>query len=250
VRVHRSRPTTDPRFFAHCATPLLPALRHVDAARAVLLTGYEIAPKYRAMLARIVATVALTTGLLAGAAACSHSHATPAPTAPNISDVALESAATDEALLAMLAAAPLTSQRVAVLAPVEGSVPRSTVLTFSWSEPQTAIRLSPAVQPSVQSAPTMWWEQFALEGTAHAHGTPTSGFAYFLVVTGSADAPLLRVFTTKKQYEPTADQWVKLLAAKGAMRAQVTAAFFEDNRVVAGGGPFASPPVNFTIAAQ
>ena len=48
------------------------------------------------------------------------------------------------------------------------------------------------------------------EGTAYAHGTPVNGLAYLLTFSTSKNAKLVRVFTTKTSYQPSADAWNKL----------------------------------------
>jgi len=87
-----------------------------------------------------------------------------------------------------------------------------------------------------------------LEHVAYAHGAPVYGVAYLLTFEGPDKAQLARVFTSRTQYTPTGAAWDKLKGARGKVTVRLTAATFDNNAVIAGGGPFTGTPleVEFT----
>lgn len=212
---------------------------------------------------RLILALALA---LVGTGACSSSTAPASPT-PNLASVVYEAPATDEALGDLLVGAAKTARTLALAAPSAGQkVAASSVFTFVWAEPRMASAIAPSdrslalvsgvkVEPragSVPPAPHLAWstevrQLLALESTAHAHGTPTNGYAYYLTIGLAGAQPTVEVFTTAVKYEPTADQWVALKGAKGTLVATLRAGFFEDNRVISSGGPYDATPISFTI---
>lgn len=190
------------------------------------------------------------------ALACSSDPVAPSADAgvdTDFSDVLYEGGATDEALEALGAAGVKTGKSPSIFAPTAGqSIPNEAPFTFTWSQPKEA-QLSPnrTFLPPLHIAPT---RKLALdlvrslfEGTAHAHGTPINGSAYLLTFSTDTDAKLVRVFTPKFTYVPSADAWNKLRGAKKTIQFRVRAAIFEDNRVIETGGPFDSQVVSFTV---
>lgn len=188
----------------------------------------------------------------AGLAACSSSGDTSSSSsssgtvATDVKDVIYDGA-TDEALLELLGAKVVTGKASKVTLPTAGQKLSSggAIPTFAWDAPSQAalpLRFSaPAWTPSKLA------QLFSLEGVAHAHGTPTNGLAYFLVFGTASNAKLVRVFTVKNTYQPTADVWARLTGAKAAINLVITAGVFQDNLVAKDGGPFASPAVTFTV---
>lgn len=84
---------------------------------------------------------------------------------------------------------------------------------------------------------------------AHAHGTPISGRAYFLVISSEDNPKLLRVFTTKTEFTPDENLWTTLKSGKGELSAIITNAVFDENRIAQGGGPFEGVKIHFKIQA-
>jgi hypothetical protein len=169
---------------------------------------------------------------------------------PTIADVVFAEGATDEALLALLAAAPKTdaAKAAALTAPADGAeVPGATAATFEWDVDATALREpAPFEKPSAGHA-----RRFELLGgprAAWAHGAPVNGNAYFVVFSTASNEKLVRVFTKGTSYTPDGAVWSKLKGAGAAITVTITWAYFEDNRVVQdGGGPWAGTPTTFTV---
>jgi len=174
-----------------------------------------------------------------------HDHAT----AP--ADATYEGSATDEALLALLDLPEKpTSAQLAFAEPVAGAtVSVASAPTFKWLYVQkTASRwLAP---PAPRPVPVLHELRrlMTLENVAHAHGAPVYGVAYLLTFEGPDKAQLARVFTTRTLYTPTGTAWDKLKTARGKVTVRLTAATFDNNAVIAGGGPFTGTPleVEFT----
>jgi hypothetical protein len=162
------------------------------------------------------------------AGACSHDHGATTTTDTN-SDVIYENEATDEALVELQARAVDASKTIKITSPSAGQALASTA-SFTWNEPTARRGIS----------------DFFL-GTAHAHGTPVNGAAYFVTISNASTPNLVRVFTTARQYQPSADVWTKLAAA-GPLTVKVVGAQFETDKIPTGGGAFASAPIMFTVA--
>lgn len=194
--------------------------------------------------------LAFTASVAAGAAGCSDDEpsstsSTGASTgsgAEDLSDVVYEGGATDEALVALLAQSPKddATQAAGLVAPTSGeTISAATPFAFSWAVGAASFREPDALERAIG----------LLLGVreAHAHGTPISGRAYFLVFSTQTDTKLLRVFTTALTYTPSADAWAKLTAAGAPVTVEIVNAIFESNRVADGGGPYAGTPKTFQI---
>jgi hypothetical protein len=159
--------------------------------------------------------------------ACHHDEDTPSP--GNV-DVIYEGGASDEALLALQAGAPLTTKSIKFVAPAEGqALTKGTPLR--WGQPTAKRTLG----------------DFFL-GTAHAHGTAVNGAAYLLSFKNSAGTPILRVFTTQENYLPSDAVYAKLASAGTGLSAQVTGAVFEENRLARDSGPYSSAALSLKVA--
>jgi hypothetical protein len=194
--------------------------------------------------------LALTASLAAGAAACSDDD--PSSTgstgsstgsgADDLSDVVYEGGATDEALVALVAQSPKedAAQAAGLVAPASGeTISATTPFAFSWAVGSASFREPGALERAIGLL-------FGVR-EAHAHGTPISGRAYFLVFSTQSDTKLLRVFTTALTYTPSADAWAKLTAAGAPITVTIVNAIFESNRVADGGGPYAGTSKSFQI---
>jgi hypothetical protein len=181
----------------------------------------------------------------------------------DIEDVVYDMEGGDEALQAMLAATPKTdaANAAAFDAPLDGdAVPAAAPFTFRWHVGASSSRFEPTrwlVPPierrkSVKSRLAHTFVESMLGGvsTAHAHGPPVEGRAYFLVLSTDADAKLFRVFTKNTQFTPDAEAWDRIVAAGAPITASVLTADFETNRIAQDGGPFEGVPITFTVAAE
>lgn len=117
---------------------------------------------------------------------------------------------------------------------------RDSGFRFGWND---------AVVPTREPSFTELVSNFILP-VAHAHGTPISGRAYFLVIASESNPKLLRVFTTKTEYTPADDLWATLKTEKGELSATITNAIFDENRISQGGGPFQGVKIHFKIQAS
>jgi len=166
---------------------------------------------------------------------------------PDLADVVYEGKATDEALQRLLS----TSATEDLTGPPEFSVPsnnavipESTWPTFTWKLRSTATGRNPAKRPDIRRTQRFAW---GAERTAHAHGTPVNGRAYYLLFANAAGEPVLRVFTTASSYAPSGDPWQKLVNAGGPITATLTTALYEDNNIVPNSGPNRGPSIAFTV---
>lgn len=182
-------------------------------------------------------------------------------------DVAISGTATDEALAAFAAAleqgAPqMSGAHTAVIdTPAADAVlSKATPTAFSWHFGTTAMKmnthsnelsawpsLSPGAHKSASAFLSPLRELLGAPRAAHAHGTPFTGTATFLVFSTAANPTLLRAFTSETSFTPDSAAWTKLGAAGSAITLTLTSADFENNRVVQGGGPFAGGAIQFTI---
>jgi predicted component of type VI protein secretion system len=190
-----------------------------------------------------------------GAFACSHGHDPASPTAASLADVVYEAPASDEALLELVTAKTQATGALSIIKPAANAqVSAAEVQVFQWSELRTAANVyapRPQLQyalvaPAQPSLRKQLWELIGPEAEAFAHGEPTNGYAYLLSVTAAGGTAGMRVFTTKREYEPTADQWAKIKSLKGTINVTLRAAFFEDNRIKQAFGPVDAPPVTYT----
>lgn len=188
-------------------------------------------------------------------------------------DVVLQGDVTDETLVGFVSSLEEgglqddPSQAPSMASPAAGAqLPKGTVPEFSWTSGGAA-RLAP------YGAPVRWAglapapadgiprslvrdlvafgaplrELLAAPRAAHAHGAPYSGTATFVELTAKDGATLLRVFTSAQKLTPSQAEWDAMAAAAQPITIELTSALFEENRVVADGGPFAGTVIDFTI---
>jgi hypothetical protein len=198
-------------------------------------------PLNRSLLAGALATAAVFY-------ACSDHH--DGPVGPE--GVVYEGAATDEAIVPLLAMTPKASASLKFTAPMASEmVPKAQPMTLSWS---SGLALGPAAPSSLTvSTPGGFSAMLAVlrrelgVKQAHAHPQPFNGQGYYLRIEANGQ-DIVRVFTDQRSYTVTAELWQKLVAAGGAMRATLVSAFFEKNRITSDGGPYEAPAVTFGIA--
>jgi hypothetical protein len=82
---------------------------------------------------------------------------------------------------------------------------------------------------------------------AHAHGTPFSGFGYFLTLDGADGTSVLRVFTDTTSYTPDAPAWAAFADAAQPLTLSVVTAIFEENEIPDGAGPYLGGSVDFSV---
>jgi hypothetical protein len=190
-------------------------------------------------LVSLSAALAAATALLLGIPSCSDSTAPPpAQTTPDTEGVIYAGAATDEALEALLLAAPQNNaaQSVAVDAPLEGAVmPKDVPPTITW-------HVGGGMGATLREI-----GEWLGPRKAFAHGAPVNGRAYFLVFASKANPKAVRVFTTNLEYTFDAATWAKLALESGPITLTITNAIFEENRVAQDGGPFPGQASTFSI---
>lgn len=219
------------------------------------------------MRSRTLLLIPLATALLY---ACDHAEEPP----PGYTDVLLQGSVTDEALIAYAAAldqgAPVDAptRAPALDSPADAAaIPKASAPTFAWhfgamakaprggsfapdlDENAAFAPLSPAPQAARPSRLLIkpLRELFGPVRSAYAHGTPFTGAATYLVFSTDSDAKLLRVLTSETSYAPDVAAWDKLAAAGKPITLSLSAAEFENNRIVQEGGPFAGSSITFTI---
>jgi hypothetical protein len=174
--------------------------------------------------------------------------------ATNIADVVYQGETTDEALVRLLDLTPLDSSVQLVLdAPSEPLLPRAAPSEFTFHLLTAAQRTG--ATPGVLDARPGWaryaWSELgALLGpirVARAHGTPYNGQAFYLAFSSSEDELALQVFTGGTSYTPDAAAWQTLMDAAQPITLRITWATFEENEVVADGGPFLGTEFSFAI---
>jgi len=173
----------------------------------------------------------------------------------DISNVIYVGGVTDEALVRLLDVAPKNDARQAVIVDSPDlSMPlaKNSPATLQFHLATEAVR-APGLQPS-EDTPAIWrrpWHDFlrllAPEGIAHAHGTPYNGTAYYLVISDADSKQLLQVFTAATSFTPEAVDWQRLSQAAQPLKLEITSAFFEENTIPAGGGPFVGGTFSFRI---
>jgi hypothetical protein len=175
---------------------------------------------------------------------------------PALADVVIVGDASDEALTVMLVltAKDVPSEHVSFVAPEAGA-------TLSKATPATIeFQRASAHNQRRLSEPTPFrsldaHQRFLADlkgllrplGVAHAHGAPFNGTGYFLVFTDAAKHTALRVFTDQTSYTPDASAWSALAAGTQPITLTVTSAIFEENAVLADGGPFTAGSVQFSV---
>lgn len=184
------------------------------------------------------------------------------PTPDAADAVIYEGRATDEALAALLdelEAAPAKSDTLhrAVFSAPSPPLTRAQPPLFEWTiGGHVHLGSSPDGPPSPPEKVPASWLSSALGGAlrhvlsgvpdAYAHGTPFSGTASYLVLTGAGEP--LRVFTGDTSFSPSAAQWEALSEKASSLRAEIVTADFDQNRVVA--GPYQGEARQFEIASS
>jgi hypothetical protein len=174
-----------------------------------------------------------------------------------LTDVVYVGRTTDEALASMLDRNVKDSeaQRLVIDSPVADAV-------LSKDEPalisyRSAISgsLSPR-EPTPGHYVAPHWTKRALTDlvnlvgpvrSAHAHGTPFSGLAYFLEVDDADGNHVLRVFTDQASYQPESVTWAALPDFSQPLTLTIVSAIFENNAVVTDGGPHLGGSVQFRV---
>lgn len=171
------------------------------------------------------------------------SEALPPPT------VVYEGAPTDEALERMLALPKEQGAPLTVLSPAAGGVLHAAVpptVTFVEGAARLAPRRGPGEASWLVEAVLALDVWLGIE-PALAHGTPYNGTAYLLHFTDAQGHLRLRVFTDQMIVTVPDAEWSALAQLSGAVTLTIDSATFEENNVVAGGGPFERARVAFTI---
>jgi len=83
--------------------------------------------------------------------------------------------------------------------------------------------------------------------SAHAQAYPVNGPAYLVTFAGPDGALLHRAFTNATVYVPSLEVWGELTAADVPITVTVTWADFQDDAIIAGGGPWQGKPITVTI---
>jgi hypothetical protein len=176
-------------------------------------------------------------------------------------DVIYAGATTDEALLALVSAldqkapADIPSQAPTLDTPAAGALPKTPIPTFSWHVGAMAARtparlpvLLPAPKPAERAFLSPLAELVGPVRSAHAHGTPFTGTATWLVFSTDANAKLARVLTSETSYTPAQAVWDRMVQANAPITLTLVGAVFADNRIVMDGGPFQGSKTTFTIS--
>jgi hypothetical protein len=203
--------------------------------------------------------------------ACEHEVEPPA----GYDDVILQGGMTDEALVALAGAldqappASMPARAPTLDSPADSAaIPRASGTTFAWHFGMSASAPRGFDSGAVLPEKAAWWspllpapqaarpirllqkplrELFGPVRSAYAHGEPFSGAATFLVFSTDSDPRVLRVLTSETSYAPDTAAWDKLAATGKPITLTLSAAEFENNRIIQGGGPFAGSSVTFTI---
>lgn len=175
------------------------------------------------------------------------------PGEPGTDDVVFAGGATDEALEQLLdrTAKDVAAERLVIDSPEADAVlgaSEPTLIAFHGASSGRAVPPRHYVAPSFRDrAWTDLKQLFGPERAAHAHGTPYSGTAYFLVVDDARGASRLRVFTGETSYEVDSATWSALAEVPQPLKLTIVSAFFEENDIPSDGGPFVGADVQFSI---
>jgi hypothetical protein len=188
------------------------------------------------------------------------------PPEDEYADVIYGGGATDEAMVSLGSAldqkAPVDDPaRAPILdTPAETSLPKGTIVDFTWHFGKAALRVPPPAGPDRDAGPALlrlasaapaWWSPLAeLVGpprAAHAHGDPLSGPATLLVFSTKSNPALVRVFTDQTAFTPGQETWDTLAAAGEEITGSLIAAEFDNNRIADGGDPVQGTKHTFTI---
>lgn len=163
---------------------------------------------------------------------------------PRLRGVVYELGTNEDALVSLISTNAQTNVPSAptLVAPTRGPhVPDAPPLTFSW-KPGVAARGIPKTTTRFTAA-----TPFGPIALASAHGAVLNGPGYFVVLSAPGDPNFHRVFTTGTSYRPDDQTWARMKNVRSSIVLTVTAADFENNRVVVGRGPFASDSVPFDL---
>ena len=181
------------------------------------------------------------------------------PLSPQLEDVLFEGEATDEALVALDSAldqSPAAQDPASAPVldmPTAAMLPKASIPTFTWHAGTTVYQMHqtpPKLWESPESNSTLrsgLAQFFGPVKAAHAHGTPLVGPATFLTFSTTANAKVVRVFTTLTSYTPAQAEWDKLVAANAEITLSLISAEFDNNRIADSGGPFQGTKFVFTI---
>ncbi len=165
--------------------------------------------------------------------------------------------ATDEALKRLLDVAPKNDAKHVVIIDspdLKAPVPKDSPATLQFHLVGETTR-APGLRPRPAGPPPSKWQRsfhellelLAPERIAHAHGTPYNGTAYYLVITGADSKQILQLFTAQTSFTPEAVDWQNLVQAPQPLTLDVTSAFFDENDIPAGEGPFVGGSFQFRI---
>lgn len=199
-----------------------------------------------------VLTLAASVALYSGA--CSSDGEPPdtsnGPVDVDIADVVYLGAATDEGVALLLSASTKPSPAPSFTAPEPGTVLEAAT-AFSYRAGETArLELSPARRATSQARrfTNELAQLLGQERAAFAHGAPMNGPGYLLTFASADNPKVLRVFTDQASYVPSDTEWQTLVDAADDLTVTVRLAIFDEGRLAAGGGPFESAPLSFSIA--
>ena len=228
--------------------------RRCDVATICLLAGAAKNAKWYEMIPfRLAAAGALLLLL----SSCSSDSTVPSDhpdTGGDLSDVIYVGGVNDEALDRMLDGTPKEDPRQAVVVDspdLSTPLPQASAATFTFHLASEATYV-PGLRR--RSPPSKWQRAvhalgrfLSPEGTAHAHGAPYNGTAYYLVISDADSKTRLQVFTPETSFTPGAIDWQNLVQAPQPLKLEITSAFFEENDVPADGGPFVGGTFPFSI---
>jgi len=188
-------------------------------------------------------------------AACSDDSSDKAnpPSESGADDVVFAGGTTDEALEQLLdrTAKDVAAERLVIDSPEADAVLNASepaLLAFHGGSTSRGVRPLHYTAPSWKDrAWTDLKQLFGPERAAHAHGTPYSDTAYFLVIDDAKGASGLRVFTGETSYEVDSATWSALAEVPQPLTLTIVSAFFEENDIPADGGPFVGADVQFSI---
>ncbi len=190
--------------------------------------------------------------------ACGDDHHEEVEVPATYDDVIYAGETTDEALVALASAldqkapANVPSQAPTLDTPAaDAALPKTPIPTFTWHvggmTTRTPAALLPLEAPAARGFLSPLAELVGPVRTAHAHGTPFTGTATWLVFSTDANPKLARVLTGATSYTPEQAVWDRMVAAKAPITLTLVGAVFADNRIVTDGGPFQGSKTTFTI---
>src|SRR6478752_7308600 len=223
------------------------AIREAGVRRYVLLAG---AAKY-AKCSEMTPFRFAAAGALLLLSSCSSDATAPTEhpdTGGDLSDVIYVGEVTDEALDRLLDATPTDDPRHALKIDspdLSAPLPQDSAATFAYSPASEATRAPNHRRVPARQQPSKWQRAvhalgkfLSPEGTAYAHGAPYNGTAYYLVISDADSKTRLQVFTSETSFTPEAVDWQNLAQAPQPLKLEITSAYFEQNEIPAGEGPF------------